>query len=92
MALGFAACQPGLEAVRVHWVIGKGRDHRPFEYQTYDNSGGSRAGQIYGASTANGICIALSNLLIGVSALELGYRVATANVVAPDVRAFSGLK
>jgi len=39
-----------------------------------------RAGQIDGESTAKGIRIALSDLLIGVAALELGYRVATANV------------
>jgi predicted nucleic acid-binding protein len=39
-----------------------------------------RAGQIDGESTAKGIRIALSDLLIGVTALELGYRVATANV------------
>jgi predicted nucleic acid-binding protein len=39
-----------------------------------------RAGQIDGESTARGIRLALSNLLIGVTALELGYRVATANV------------
>lgn len=39
-----------------------------------------RAGQIDGESTARGVRIALSDLLIGVTALELGYRVATANV------------
>lgn len=39
-----------------------------------------RAGQIDGESTAQGISLALSDLLIGVTALELGYRVATANV------------
>ena len=39
-----------------------------------------RAGQIDGKSTAKGVRIALSDLLIGVTALELGYRVATANV------------
>jgi predicted nucleic acid-binding protein len=39
-----------------------------------------RAGQIDGESTAKGVPIALSDLLIGVAALELGYRVATANV------------
>jgi predicted nucleic acid-binding protein len=39
-----------------------------------------RAGQIDGEGTAKGIRIALSDLLIGVTALELGYRVATANV------------
>ena len=39
-----------------------------------------RAGQIDGESLAKGVRIALSDLLIGVTALELGYRVATANV------------
>ena len=39
-----------------------------------------RAGQIDGESSAKGIRIALSDLLIGVTALELGYHVATANV------------
>jgi predicted nucleic acid-binding protein len=39
-----------------------------------------RAGQIDGENTAQGIRLALSDLLIGVTALELGYRVATANV------------
>jgi predicted nucleic acid-binding protein len=39
-----------------------------------------RAGQIDGESTAKGIRIALSDPLIGVTALEIGYRVATANV------------
>ncbi len=39
-----------------------------------------RTGQIDGESTAKGVRIALSDLLIGVTALELGYRVATANV------------
>ncbi|MGB6133541.1 MAG: PIN domain-containing protein [Acidobacteriaceae bacterium] len=39
-----------------------------------------RAGQIDGESTAKGVRIALSDLLIGVTALELGYRVATANL------------
>ncbi len=39
-----------------------------------------RAGQIDGESTAKGVRIALSDLLIGVAALELGYRVATANI------------
>jgi len=39
-----------------------------------------RAGQIDGENTAQGIRAALSDLLIGVTALELGYRVATANV------------
>jgi predicted nucleic acid-binding protein len=39
-----------------------------------------RAGQIDGESTARGVTIPLSDLLIAVTALELGYRVATANV------------
>jgi predicted nucleic acid-binding protein len=39
-----------------------------------------RAGQIDGESSAQGVRLALSDLLIGVTALELGYRVATANV------------
>jgi predicted nucleic acid-binding protein len=39
-----------------------------------------RAGQIDGQSQAKGIRIPLSDLLIGVSALELGYGVGTANV------------
>jgi predicted nucleic acid-binding protein len=39
-----------------------------------------RAGQIDGQSQAKGIRIPLSDLLIGVTALELGYRVGTANV------------
>jgi tRNA(fMet)-specific endonuclease VapC len=39
-----------------------------------------RAGQIDGENAAQGIRLALSDLLIGVTALELGYRVATANV------------
>jgi predicted nucleic acid-binding protein len=39
-----------------------------------------RAGQIDGENTAKGVRVALSDLLIGVTALELGYRVATANV------------
>ncbi|HTA66824.1 MAG TPA: hypothetical protein VK776_01045, partial [Bryobacteraceae bacterium] len=39
-----------------------------------------RAGQIDGQSQAKGIRIPLSGLLIGVSALELGYEVGTANV------------
>lgn len=38
-----------------------------------------RAGQIDGENTARGVRVALSDLLIGVTALELGYRVATAN-------------
>jgi len=39
-----------------------------------------RAGQIDGEGTARGVRIALSDLLIGVTALELGYRVVTANL------------
>lgn len=39
-----------------------------------------RAGQIDGRSQARGIRIPLSDLLIGTSALELGYGVGTANV------------
>ena len=39
-----------------------------------------RAGQIDGQSQARGVRIALSDLLIGVSAMELGYGVGTANV------------
>jgi tRNA(fMet)-specific endonuclease VapC len=39
-----------------------------------------RAGQIDGENSAKGIRLALSDLLIGVTALELGYRIATANV------------
>jgi predicted nucleic acid-binding protein len=39
-----------------------------------------RARQIDGENSARGVRVALSDLLIGVTALELGYRVATANV------------
>ncbi len=39
-----------------------------------------RAGQIDGENTAQGIRLALADLLIGVTALELGYRVATGNL------------
>lgn len=39
-----------------------------------------RAGQIDGENMAKGIRIALSDLYIGVTAMELGYRVATANL------------
>jgi predicted nucleic acid-binding protein len=38
-----------------------------------------RAGQIDGENAAKGIRAALGDLLIGVTALELGYRVATGN-------------
>jgi predicted nucleic acid-binding protein len=39
-----------------------------------------RSGQIDGESQAKGVRLALSDLLIGVTALELGYGVATGNV------------
>jgi predicted nucleic acid-binding protein len=39
-----------------------------------------RAGRIDGENAARGIRLALADLLIGVTALELGYRVATSNV------------
>jgi predicted nucleic acid-binding protein len=39
-----------------------------------------RAGQIDGANCARGLRVALSDLLIGVTALEAGFGVATANV------------
>ena len=39
-----------------------------------------RAGQIDGENQAQGIRLPLADLLIGVTALELGYSVATANV------------
>ncbi|MBI3210508.1 MAG: PIN domain-containing protein [Candidatus Solibacter usitatus] len=39
-----------------------------------------RAGQIDGRSQAEGVRIPLSDLLIGASALELGYNVGTANI------------
>ena len=39
-----------------------------------------RAGQIDGQSQATGVRIPLSDLLIGTSAMELGYAVGTANV------------
>jgi predicted nucleic acid-binding protein len=39
-----------------------------------------RAGHIDGQSQARGICIPLSDLLIGASALQLGYGVGTANI------------
>lgn len=38
-----------------------------------------KAGQMDGENTANGIRLALSDLLIGVTALELGYGVVTGN-------------
>ncbi len=38
-----------------------------------------RAGQIDGESAARGVRIALADLLIGATALDLGYRIATAN-------------
>ena len=40
----------------------------------------SRAGQIDGASAAQGVRVALGDLLIGVTALEVGFGVATANL------------
>jgi len=39
-----------------------------------------RAGEMDGESMARGITIPLSDLLIGVTALEMGYRVATSNI------------
>lgn len=39
-----------------------------------------RAGQIDGESAARGIHLPLADLLIGVTALDLGYRVATGNI------------
>jgi tRNA(fMet)-specific endonuclease VapC len=39
-----------------------------------------RAGRIDGLSQAKGVRVPLSDLLIGASALELGYQVGTANV------------
>src|SRR5271166_940770 len=52
-----------------------------------------RAGQIDGQSQARGVRIPLSDLLIGTSALELGYRVGTANVrhfqLIPDLHVIS---
>lgn len=39
-----------------------------------------RAGQIDGEGTAKGLRVALADLLIGVTALQLGYRVATGNL------------
>ncbi len=39
-----------------------------------------RAGQLDGENTAKGICLALADLLIGITALELGYSIATANL------------
>ena len=49
-----------------------------------------RAGQIDGQSQAKGVRIPLSDLLIGVTALELGYGVGTANV--RHFQAIPGLK
>jgi predicted nucleic acid-binding protein len=43
-----------------------------------------RAGQIDGQSQATGVRIPLSDLLIGTSAMELGYAVGTANVATSD--------
>jgi len=39
-----------------------------------------RTGQIDGENTARGVRLPLSDLLIGVTALELGYSIATANL------------
>src|SRR5580658_3547569 len=39
-----------------------------------------RAGQIDGESAIKGVALPLSDLLIGITALDLGYRVATGNV------------
>ena len=39
-----------------------------------------RAGQIDGENAARGVRVALADLLIGATALELGYRVATGNL------------
>lgn len=39
-----------------------------------------KTGQIDGENAARGVRIALADLLIGVTALELGYRVATGNI------------
>lgn len=49
-----------------------------------------RAGQIDGQSQAKGVRIPLSDLLIGTSALEIGYGVGTANV--RHVQLIPGLK
>jgi predicted nucleic acid-binding protein len=48
------------------------------------------AGQIDGESTAKGISLPLSDLLIGVTALHLGFSVATGN--ARHFLAIPGLK
>ncbi|GGG98680.1 PIN domain-containing protein [Silvibacterium dinghuense] len=49
-----------------------------------------KAGQIDGENAARGIRIAATDLLIGVTALELGYRVATENL--RDFRKIPGLQ
>ena len=49
-----------------------------------------RAGQIDGESQAKGVLIPLSDLLIGVTALELGYEIGTGNV--RHFRLIPGLK
>jgi predicted nucleic acid-binding protein len=58
-----------------------------------DGSYGFAGGQIDGENTALGVRLALSDLLIGVTALELGYRVATANFrhfqMVPGLEIFS---
>lgn len=52
-----------------------------------------RAGRIDGENTAKGVRVALADLLIGVTALELRYRVATGNLhhfkMIPDLELFS---
>jgi predicted nucleic acid-binding protein len=52
-----------------------------------------RAGQIDGENQAKGVRLPLSDLLIGVTALELGYSVATANLrhfqMIPDLKIVS---
>ena len=52
-----------------------------------------RAGQIDGEKQAKGVRLPLSDLLIGVTALELGYSVATANLrhfqMIPDLKIVS---
>ena len=49
-----------------------------------------RAGQIDGENCARGVSMALADLLIGVTALQLGYQVATSNV--RHFMSISGLK
>lgn len=49
-----------------------------------------RVGQIDGENQTKGVCLPLADLLIGVTALELGYQVATAKspALSDDPRAF----